>query len=129
MIKIAVYGKGGIGKSTTASNLSAALSQNGMKVMQIGCDPKSDSTKALMGGTAIPTVLDKIREFVVEQLSVEPELVDIDSNLMDDLEADSLDAVEIIMAVEEEFDLEIPDADAEKFRTVRDMVEYVEARK
>ena len=51
-------------------------------------------------------VLDKIREFVVEQLSVEPELVDIDSNLMDDLEADSLDAVEIIMAVEEEFDLE-----------------------
>ena len=57
-------------------------------------------------------VLDKIREFVVEQLSVEPELVDIDSNLMDDLEADSLDAVEIIMAVEEEFDLEIPDADA-----------------
>ena len=74
-------------------------------------------------------VLDKIREFVVEQLSVEPELVDIDSNLMDDLEADSLDAVEIIMAVEEEFDLEIPDADAEKFRTVRDMVEYVEARK
>ena len=74
-------------------------------------------------------VLDKIREFVVEQLSIEPELVDIDSNLMDDLEADSLDAVEIIMAVEEEFDLEIPDADAEKFRTVRDMVEYVEARK
>ena len=71
-------------------------------------------------------VLDKIREFVVEQLSVEPELVDIDSNLMDDLEADSLDAVEIIMAVEEEFDLEIPDADAEKFRTVRDLVEYVE---
>ena len=73
-------------------------------------------------------VLDKIREFVVEQLSVDPELVDIDSNLMDDLKADSLDAVEIIMAVEEEFDLEIPDVDAEKFRTVRDMVEYVEAR-
>ena len=73
-------------------------------------------------------VLDKIREFVVEQLSVDPELVDIDSNLRDDLKADSLDAVEIIMAVEEEFDLEIPDVDAEKFRTVRDMVEYVEAR-
>lgn len=73
-------------------------------------------------------VLDKIREFVVDQLAVEPELVDIDSNLMNDLEADSLDAVEIIMAVEEEFNLAIPDADAEKFRTVRDMVEYVEAR-
>ena len=74
-------------------------------------------------------VLDRIREFVVEQLAVDPELVEIDSDLMKDLEADSLDAVEIIMAVEEEFDLEIPDADAEKFRTVRDMVEYVEARK
>lgn len=74
-------------------------------------------------------VLEKVKEFVVDQLSVDPELVDIDSDLMKDLEADSLDAVEIIMAVEEEFDIEIPDVDAEKFRTVRDMVEYVEARK
>ncbi len=74
-------------------------------------------------------VLEKVKEFVVDQLSIDPELVDIDSDLMKDLEADSLDAVEIIMAVEEEFDIEIPDEDAEKFRTVRDMVEYVEARK
>ncbi|MBQ9014618.1 MAG: acyl carrier protein [Firmicutes bacterium] len=73
-------------------------------------------------------VLDKVREFVVEQLAIDPDLVDIDSDLMKDLEADSLDAVEIIMAVEEEFNMEIPDADAEKFRTVRDMVDYVEAR-
>lgn len=73
-------------------------------------------------------VLDKVKGFVVEQLAIDPELVDIDSDLMKDLEADSLDAVEIIMAVEEDFDIEIPDADAEKFRTVRDMVEYVEAR-
>ncbi len=62
MIKIAVYGKGGIGKSTTTSNLSAALAEAGYKVMQIGCDPKSDSTKCLMGGKRIPTVLDRIRE-------------------------------------------------------------------
>ena len=62
MIKIAIYGKGGIGKSTTTSNLSAALSRLGHKVMQIGCDPKSDSTKTLMGGARIPTVLDRIRE-------------------------------------------------------------------
>lgn len=62
MKKIAVYGKGGIGKSTTTSNLSAALASRGLKVMQIGCDPKADSTKNLMRGKKIPTVLDQIRE-------------------------------------------------------------------
>jgi len=60
MIKIAIYGKGGIGKSTTAANVSAALAKGGMKVMQIGCDPKSDSTQTLAGRN-VPTVLDAIR--------------------------------------------------------------------
>ena len=61
MRKIAIYGKGGIGKSTTTSNLSAALAQKGYKVMQIGCDPKADSTKNLMQGKRIPTVLDQLK--------------------------------------------------------------------
>ena len=60
--KIAVYGKGGIGKSTTVANLSAALSIKGYKVMQIGCDPKADSTRNIMGGKKIPTVLDSLKE-------------------------------------------------------------------
>lgn len=60
--QIAIYGKGGIGKSTTTSNISAALSVAGYKVMQFGCDPKSDSTNTLRGGEYIPTVLDSLRD-------------------------------------------------------------------
>ena len=58
MIRIAVYGKGGIGKSTTVSNVSAALAEMGLTVMQIGCDPKADSTMLLRHGEAVPAVLD-----------------------------------------------------------------------
>ncbi|MCH4178651.1 MAG: nitrogenase iron protein NifH [Megasphaera sp.] len=61
MIKIAIYGKGGIGKSTTVSNMAAALADKGLKVMQIGCDPKADSTISLHGQGPMPTVLDLIR--------------------------------------------------------------------
>jgi nitrogenase iron protein NifH len=60
--QIAVYGKGGIGKSTTTSNISAALAEAGHRVMQIGCDPKSDSTNTLRDGRYIPTILDTLRE-------------------------------------------------------------------
>lgn len=62
MKKIAIYGKGGIGKSTTVSNVSAAMASMGLKVLQIGCDPKADSTRNLTGGRNIPTVLDTLRE-------------------------------------------------------------------
>ena len=61
MKKIAFYGKGGIGKSTTASNVSAALSLMGKRVCQIGCDPKNDSTRLLLGHICKETVLDQIR--------------------------------------------------------------------
>ena len=62
MIKIAVYGKGGIGKSTTVSNVAAALAEKGLAVMQIGCDPKADSTIALRAGEPMPAVLDIYNE-------------------------------------------------------------------
>ncbi|MFA7044445.1 MAG: nitrogenase iron protein NifH [Bacteroidales bacterium] len=60
--RIAIYGKGGIGKSTISANITAALSQKGLTVMQIGCDPKSDSTKLLLNNTKCPTVLDTMRK-------------------------------------------------------------------
>lgn len=61
MRQIAIYGKGGIGKSTTTQNLTAGLAEQGKKVMVVGCDPKVDSTRLLMGGLAQQTVLDTIR--------------------------------------------------------------------
>ena len=71
-------------------------------------------------------VFDKINEIIIEQLSVEEDDITMDTHLMKDLEADSLDAVEIIMAIEDEYGIEIPDEVAEKFQTVGDLVHYVE---
>jgi nitrogenase iron protein NifH len=62
MRQIAIYGKGGIGKSTVAANLSMAFRQRGLQVMQVGCDPKRDSTRTLTGGRLIPTVLETYRD-------------------------------------------------------------------
>ncbi len=61
-LEIAVYGKGGIGKSTVSANMTAATAMKGLNVLQIGCDPKHDSTRLLMHGTSIPTVLDVLRD-------------------------------------------------------------------
>lgn len=73
-------------------------------------------------------VFEKIREIIVDQLGVSEESVNIETNLMKDLEADSLDAVEIIMAIEDEYGIEVPDEDAEKFQVVSDIVKYVEEK-
>ena len=71
-------------------------------------------------------MLDKIREIVVEQLGVDAEQVVPEANFVEDLGADSLDTVELIMAFEEEFDVEIPDTDTEKIKTVQDVIDYIE---
>jgi len=71
---------------------------------------------------------EKIREIIVEQLGVDESAVTQETSLMKDLEADSLDAVEIIMAIEDEFEIEIPDEEAEKFHSVGDIVKYVEEK-
>lgn len=72
---------------------------------------------------------DKIKEIIVEQLQVDESEVQLDTNLMKDLDADSLDAVEIIMAIEDLYGIEIPDEDAEKLQTVEDLVKYVDDNK
>lgn len=74
-------------------------------------------------------VFERIRELVVDQLGVETDEVTLEASFVDDLGADSLDIVELVMALEEEFDLEIPDEDAEKIATVGDAVKYIKAKK
>jgi acyl carrier protein len=69
---------------------------------------------------------EKIKEIIIEQLQSDGAVITMDTHLMKDLEADSLDAVEIIMAIEDEFDIEIPDEEAENFQSVGDIVRYVE---
>jgi acyl carrier protein len=69
--------------------------------------------------------MDRIKKIIVDQLGVDESKITEDSSFVDDLGADSLDIVELIMAFEEEFDLEIPDEDAEKIKTVGDVVKYL----
>jgi acyl carrier protein len=70
-------------------------------------------------------IFEKVKSIIVDQLGVEADEVTEDASFVDDLGADSLDIVELIMALEEEFDLEIPDEDAEKISTVGEAVEYI----
>ncbi|HHW14509.1 MAG: acyl carrier protein [Betaproteobacteria bacterium] len=73
-------------------------------------------------------IFDRVKEIIVDQLGVDEEEVTLQASFVDDLGADSLDIVELIMAFEEEFDLEIPDEDAEKIATVGDAVNYIKER-
>ncbi|MGQ9610647.1 MAG: acyl carrier protein [bacterium] len=70
---------------------------------------------------------ERIKEIIMEQLGVDEDQITPDASFIDDLGADSLDTVELVMAFEEEFDVEIPDEDAEKIRTVQDVIDYLNA--
>ena len=70
----------------------------------------------------------KVRDIIVEQLGVDAERIKLEASFIDDLGADSLDIVELIMAMEEEFDVEIPDEDAEKLKTVGDVQNYMKSK-
>ncbi|MGB9611575.1 MAG: acyl carrier protein [Bryobacteraceae bacterium] len=74
------------------------------------------------------SVRDKVKQIIVEQLGVDEEQVEDTASFVDDLGADSLDIVELVMAFEEAFDIDIPDTDAEKITTVKDAIDYIEAK-
>ena len=74
-------------------------------------------------------IFDEVRDVVVEQLSVATDAVKIESKIIEDLGADSLDVVELVMALEEKFEVEIPDSEAEKLKTIQDVVTFVEGLK
>ena len=71
-------------------------------------------------------VFEDVRDVVVEQLSVDPQVVKLESKIIEDLGADSLDVVELVMALEEKFEVEIPDSEAEKLVSIQDVVNYIE---
>ncbi|HEX3683136.1 MAG TPA: acyl carrier protein [Bryobacteraceae bacterium] len=75
------------------------------------------------------SVAERVKQIIVEQLGVDENQVDPSASFVDDLGADSLDIVELVMAFEEAFDLDIPDEDAEKIKTVKDAIDYIEAKK
>jgi acyl carrier protein len=75
------------------------------------------------------TILERVTKLVCEQLGVKEEEVTSDASFVEDLGADSLDTVELVMALEEEFETEIPDEDAEKITTVKEAIDYIEAHK
>ncbi|SFG39598.1 acyl carrier protein [Desulfotomaculum arcticum] len=77
----------------------------------------------------VSAVFNRVKEIIVEQLGVEPEEVKLEASFVDDLGADSLDIVELVMALEEEFDIQIPDEDAEKIRKVGEVIKYIEEHK
>ena len=74
-------------------------------------------------------LFDEVKEVIVEQLNVSPDEVKPEAKFVEDLGADSLDVVEMIMALEEKFEIEIPDSEAEKIQTVQDVVDYIEKHK
>ncbi len=76
----------------------------------------------------VTSIQPKIKDVIVEQLGVDPERVKLEASFIDDLGADSLDIVELVMAMEEEFDVQIPDEDAEKLKTVQDVCSYLQSK-
>jgi acyl carrier protein len=92
------------------------------------CEGHTGNRYSWYEGGDFVDILERVRELVVDQLGVDTEEVTVEASFVDDLGADSLDIVELVMAFEEEFELEIPDEDAEKITTVGAAVKYIKAK-
>jgi acyl carrier protein len=114
------------GSDVQNSGVSAAYRCT-KKRLRLALVPVTVGDRKISGG--FMSVEQKVKQIIVEQLGVDEGQVDATASFVDDLGADSLDIVELVMAFEEAFDLDIPDEDAEKIRTVKDAVDYIEAKK
>jgi len=94
-------------------------------IQTITNEPNENRVKLHNGGNAMATVEERVKQIVAEQLGVDDDQVTPEASFMDDLGADSLDTVELVMALEEEFDIEISDEDAEKIQTVQNAIDYI----
>jgi len=97
-----------------------------LKDQNITIEIEGDFMNEILGGQM--SVSPKVKDIIVDQLGVDPEKVKPEASFIDDLGADSLDIVELVMAMEEEFNLEIPDEDAEKLKTVQDVASYLQSK-
>ena len=117
--------------STLVGRISKDMAEWGIGHYRATCG-KSPKVAKINAFTKIPggimAVEQKVKQIIVEQLGVDESQVDSNASFVDDLGADSLDIVELVMAFEEAFELEIPDEDAEKITTVKDAVEYIEGK-
>jgi len=95
----------------------------------VGLPYREPKPKGINSMSAEKTIEQRVRDIIVEQLGVKPEQVTLEAKFIEDLGADSLDTVELVMALEEEFGHEIPDEEAEKLQTVGDVVRYIEELK
>jgi len=91
--------------------------------------PERHTTIILKSNIPMADIEQKVKEIIVEQLNVTPDQVTTEAKFIDDLGADSLDTVELVMAFEEEFEVEVPDEDAEKLQSVNDVITYIEGAK
>jgi len=97
-----------------------------LKDQNITIEIEGDFMNEILGGQM--SVSPKVKDIIVDQRGVDPEKVKPEASFIDDLGADSLDIVELVMAMEEEFNLEIPDEDAEKLKTVQDVASYLQSK-